>query len=198
MSRLDDIYVLLDQCTLEERLQVFKRLRRDLHIHPLEKSLNTTAEIILEAISKAPDLTVRGVRGIIAEAAFVVDIVGPLLNTGWQDVTPEGNVPFDCVIEDQRGKVRVQVKMQRQKNHRPMRANEGYRRLRDDLFVTETQRTRGGRDASGVPTRPYRFGEFDILAVSLHPSSGNWTDFVYTVADWLIPNPNEPGCMLKF
>lgn len=198
MSRLADIYKLLDACTPEERLEIFKHLRQNTHIHPFEKSLNTTAEIILEAISKAPDLTVRGVRGIIAEAAFVVDIVGPLLTAGWQDVTPKGDVPFDSVLEDAVGKVRVQVKMQRRKDHRPMMANEGYRRFRSDLFVVETQRTRGGKDALGAATRPYRFGEFDILAVSLHPSSNNWNDFVYTVADWLIPDPKESGCMLKF
>ncbi|HRK22769.1 MAG TPA: hypothetical protein PLX06_13220 [Fimbriimonadaceae bacterium] len=198
MSRLDEIYSLLDQCSPEERLQVFKRLRRQLHIHPFEQTLNTTAEIILEAISKAPDLTVRGVRGIIAEAAFVVDVVGPLLTQGWRDVTPKGDVPFDSVLEDSVGPVRVQVKMQRRKDHRPMMANEGYRRLRSDLFVTETQRTRGGKGSDGASTRPYRFGEFDILAVSLHPSTNNWSDFVYTVGSWLIPDPKDSSCMLKF
>jgi hypothetical protein len=34
--------------------------------------------------------------------------------------------------------------------------------------------------------------------VSLHPSSNNWSDFVYTVADWLIPDPKIRTCMLKF
>jgi hypothetical protein len=45
---------------------------------------------------------------------------------------------------------------------------------------------------------PYRFGEFDVLAVALHPSTNNWSDFVYTVANWLIPDPKLPHCMLKF
>lgn len=198
MSRVEEIYSLLEQCTVEERLQVFKHLRRDFSIHPFEAALNTTAEIILEAISKAPDLTVRGVRGIIAEAAFVVDVVSPLLGIGWLDVTPKGDVPVDCVLEDALGKVRVQVKMQRRKAHRPMMANEGYRFLAADQFVAETQRTRGGKDSRGASTRPYRFGEFDILAVSLHPSTNNWSEFMYTVANWLIPDPKAPGCLLKF
>lgn len=198
MNRLKEISDLLDQCTPAERLEVFRLLRREIPIHPLERALNTRAEVILEAISKAPDLTVRGVRGIIAEASFVVDVIGPLMAKGWHDVTPKGDVPFDCVIEDACGRVRIQVKMQRQKNHRPMMANEGYRFLPADQFVTETQRTRGGKDSAGAATRPYRFGQFDILAVSLHPSTNQWTDFVYTVADWLLPDPQHSERLLKF
>jgi hypothetical protein len=173
MSRVNEVCALIDACTPEERIQIFKYLRRELHIHPFEETLNTTAEVILEAISKAPDLTIRGVRGIIAEAAFMVDVIGPLLAAGWKDVTPQGDFPVDCVIEDSIGKIRVQVKMQRRKNQKPMMANEGYRRFRSDLFVTETQRTRGGTNTSGASTRPYRFGDFDILAVSLHPSTNH-------------------------
>src|ERR1700744_3088877 len=124
MSKVDEIKVLLEQCTDAERLEVFKLLRRDFHIHPFESALNTRAEVILEAISKAPDLTIRGVRGIIAEASFVVEIVGPLLENGWIDTTPKGDHAYDCQIEDKIGVVRVQVKMQRRKDHRPMMANE--------------------------------------------------------------------------
>lgn len=40
------------------------------------------------------------------------------------------------------------------------------------MYVVETPRTRGGKDlTSGEDTRPYRYGEFDILAVSMHPST---------------------------
>ena len=198
MNRVDEIRALLVQCTPEERFQVFKLLRSDFHIHPLEKTLNTRAEVILEAISKAPDLTIRGVRGIIAEAGFIVDVVGPLLESGWSDVTPKGDLPYDCLIKNKEGPVRVQVKMQRRKNHRPMMANEGFRRFSKDKFVVETQRTRGGKDSAGENTRPYRFGEFDILAVSLHPSTNNWNDFRYTVANWLLPEPAAPSLLLKF
>ena len=44
-----------------------------------------------------------------------------------------------------------------------------------------------------MKTRPYRFGEFDILAVSLQPSNGHWDSFLYTVGNWLLPGsgPNE-------
>jgi hypothetical protein len=198
MSRVDDIKALLSQCTDAERLEVFKLLRRDFHIHPFENALNTCAEVILEAISKAPDLTIRGVRGIIAEASFIVEVVGPLLDKGWTDTTPKGDHAYDCQIEDEIGSVRVQVKMQRRKDHRPMMANEGFKRFPKDQFVVETQRTRGGKDSAGESTRPYRFGEFDILAVSLHPSSNNWHDFRYTVSRWLIPDPDNSAYILKF
>ena len=32
---------------------------------------------------------------------------------------------------------------------------------------------------TGLATRPYRFGEFDILAVSMHPSTNDWNRFMY-------------------
>jgi hypothetical protein len=196
MPKVDDIKVLLAQCTPEERLQVFRLLRQEFNIHPLEDKLHTKAEVILEAFGRANDLTLRGIRGIIAEAAFSVDVVSALKN--WKDLTPPGDHAFDCVLQDDGGQVKVQVKMQRLRDHRPMRAKEGYRFLPDDMFVVETQRTRGGLDAKGEKTRPYRFGEFDVLAVALHPSTNNWSDFVYTVADWLIPDPKRQNCMLKF
>jgi hypothetical protein len=196
MPRVEDIKALLAQCTSDERLQVFRLLRQEFNIHPLEDKLHTKAEVILEAFGRANDLTLRGIRGIIAEAAFSVDVVTAL--KGWKDVTPAGDHAFDCLIEDRVGQVKVQVKMQRLRDHRPMRAKEGYRFLPDDMFVVETQRTRGGLDTKGEKTRPYRFGEFDILAVALHPSTNNWSDFVYTVANWLIPDQKQKGRMLKF
>jgi hypothetical protein len=58
---------------------------------------------------------------------------------------------------------------------------------------------RGGKDTkTGEDTRPYRFGEFDILAVSMHPSTRDWGIFMYTVADWLLPRPGDKQLMLKF
>ena len=178
--RLDQIKKLLVSCSQEQRHSVFQEMRKEFPIHEIERKLNVEAEIILEAISRAGDLTLRGIRGIIAEAAFKTKIVGTL--RGWVDNTPAGNHPFDFVLTDSDGSVRVQVKMQRQKIHRPMMANEGYRFLPPDMFVVETQRTRGGRHpTTGENTRPYKFDEFDILAVSLHPSTGDWSRFLYTV-----------------
>jgi hypothetical protein len=196
MPRVEDIKTLLAQCTVEERLHIFRFLRQEFNIHPLEDKLHTKAEVILEAFGRANDLTLRGIRGIIAEAAFSIDVVSALKS--WKDITPPGDHAYDCLLEDNGGQVKVQVKMQRLRDHRPMNAKEGYRFLPEDMFVVETQRTRGGTDTKGDKTRPYRFGEFDILAVSLHPSTNNWSDFVYTVGNWLIPDPKQRTCMLKF
>ena len=195
--RLDQIRELLDSCSKEQRQSVFQELRKDFPIHEIEKTLNVEAEIILEAISRAGDLTLRGIRGIIAEAAFKTKVVGTL--QGWIEQTPAGNHPFDFVLTDGHGDIRVQVKMQRQKNHRPMMANEGYRFLPSDMHVVETQRTRGGRHpTTGENTRPYKFDEFDILAVALHPSTGDWSRFLYTVNSWLLPRAEDQNLMLKF
>ncbi len=196
-SRINEIKRLLERCSRDQRYEVFRALRAEFRIHPLEEKLNAQAEIILEAISRASDLTLRGIRGIIAEAAFAVEVVGQL--EGWENTTPAGDHPFDFRLNDGNGDVRVQVKMQRLRAHRPMLANEGYKFLPSDMYVVETQRTRGGRDPrTNSDTRPYRFGEFDILAVSMHPSTNNWSRFMYTAASWLLPRPSDRTLLLKF
>lgn len=193
---LEEISRLLTTCTSDERYTIFKRLRDEFSIHPIEGKLNTTAEVILEAINRASDLSLRGVRGLIAEAAFAIDIVPTL--SGWRDITPPGNHSYDFLLTDGAGNVRVQVKMQRQKEHRPMTAKEGYRSLPADMYVVETQKTRGGEDSQGQNTRPYRFNEFDVLAVNMHPSTNDWRRFLYTVAGWLLPAKDNQGYLLKF
>jgi hypothetical protein len=70
----------------------------------------------------------------------------------------------------------------------------------EELFVVEVQKTRTGKKRSGlagsaeeksVATRPYRFGDFDILAVNMHPATHLWNNFRYTVADWLLPRADD-------
>ncbi|GAB4358054.1 MAG: hypothetical protein Kow00114_10010 [Kiloniellaceae bacterium] len=60
-----------------------------------------------------------------------------------------------------------------------------------DVFITETQKTRTGNDGEGGRTRPYRYGEFDILAVSMQPSTGDWNRYMYTLGRWLVPGEGE-------
>lgn len=192
----EDILAALPQCTAKQRRDIFNLLRHEFPIHPIEQKLNATAEVICEAIHRASDLTLRGVRGVIAEASFEVSVVKAL--PGWTNATPSGDHPYDFLLRDKAGDVRVQIKMQRQKEHEPMTANQAYRYLPKDLFVVETQRTRGGTDKTGASTRPYRFGEFDILGVSMHPSCNEWDRFLYTVERWLVPNPDRPTELLKF
>lgn len=187
LSRIQD---LLRECSKDERYEVFRKLRQEFPIHEIELRWNAPAEVILEAIARSPDLTLRGVRGVIADAAFGSYVIPKIEEFGWTNVSPKGNFSYDYAVTDGKGEIKVQVKMQRLKDHRPMMANEGYKRLPADHFVVETQRTRGGKDpATGADTRPYRYGEFDILAVSMHPSSDSWDRFMFTVADWLLPSP---------
>lgn len=196
-NHLDEIKRLLASCDEQQRRELFEFLRREFCIHPIEEKLNVQAEVILEAISRAGDLTLRGIRGIITEAAFLINVVGSL--KGWHNITPDGDHPYDFLLTDGRGNVRVQVKMRRQKAQQPMMANKGYKFLPADMYVVETQRTRGGTDLrTGENTRPYRFDEFDILAVSLHPSTNDWSRFLYTVSSWLLPRQEGKNLLLKF
>ena len=65
--------------------------------------------------------------------------------------------------------------------------------------IQETQKTRRGtKGKTGSATRPYRFGEFDLLAVATYPSTERWDTFLYTVADWLIAGRADPAEILKF
>lgn len=181
MTKKDDVLKLLEELSPEERREIFMHLRQDIPIHPLETNLNTTAEVILEAISRSNDITQRGIRGIITEVEFLTSVLQSL--KGWKVVELVGDVPNDFKIDDGHGEVGIQVKMQRKE--------KGVAIVRRGKAVVEVQRTRTGVDASGEPTRPYKFGEFDILAVSLHPSTNDWSKFMYTVGIWLLPRPHN-------
>jgi len=203
MSKVDfeKIQSLLTNYSFEERAAAFMALRAEFPIHELETLWNTTAEVILEAIARSSDLTKRGVRGVIAEASFKQHIVNRLLADGWEEKGITGDKPFDFHLKHEEIEIRIQVKMQRQKAHRPMLASEASKTLfgdKTDMWVVETQRTRGGKSKSGDATRPYRFGEFDILAVSLHPSGRDWSRFIYTVASRLIPDPHNDKRIFKY
>lgn len=60
------------------------------------------------------------------------------------------------------------------------------------MYVVETQKTRSGKK-KGEKTRPYRFGDFDILAVNLQPITGEWDRFAFTLGTWLLPRDKEPN-----
>ena len=117
MTRKDEVIELLDACSDDERKEIFQYLRKTIPIHAIEAKLNTQAEIILEAIDRSSDLTMRGIRGIIAEAAFLVQVVTKI--EGWEDITPPGNHAYDFLIRDAVGPVKIQVKMQRSERKIP-------------------------------------------------------------------------------
>lgn len=156
------------------------------------------AETILEAIARSSDLTVRGIEGIIAESSFAVEVVPTLVGMTQRPVY--GDQPYDFLLSDGGGDIRIQVKMQRRVKRQPPMASDVQKKRRwpADHFVVETQRTRAGKSKDVANTRPYRFGSFDILAVSMGASQGKWSAFTYTVERWLLPADNEPSCLLTY
>jgi len=197
---VSEVVALLAAMSNEERLEVFQtlRLRYGIAVHPLEADWNTTAEAILEAIHAAPDLTQRGVRGILAEATFRTTVVPDRL-PAWHAIPFEGDMPYDVLLDDGHGPLKVQVKNQRKERGQPKVIAKLSRAGGPPVYVAETQRTRSGQargaDGEVTPTRPYRFGEFDILAVCLQPSSGRWTDFIYCPAHMLRARDGKPELM---
>ena len=178
-----------DQLRPEVRKQVYRRLIDRHPIHPFETRVGASAEVILEALERSGPLTIRGLRGVLAESAFDVNVVGQL--SGWQSLPTPKDPPYDFLLDDGQGSIKIQVKLQRSKSERPMFASEANRRFSPEFFVVETQRTRGGKIREGEDTRPYRFGEFDILVVAMQASTRDWNHFLYTVGNWLIRHPDN-------
>lgn len=206
MTRFEQILQTASQLSNYEKAALAKALRAQLPLHPVEERLMISADGILESFSRAGDFTIRMIRGIFAEGAFAADVL-PTLIPRWREIEVVGDPPYDFLLTDSASErpgdgevVRVQVKMQRSVAGKPLRANKQWSTLVDwpsDHFVVELQKSRKGEKA-GKSTRPYRFGEFDIVAVSLGPSSGRWADFTYAVADWLLPDPDKPDQILTF
>ena len=196
-DREREIFELLRQCTRAQRRHIFDTLRGEFQIHPLEAEMGLSAEMVLESIARAHPLTRRMIRGVFAEAAFEVEVVQKL--DGWAEHPADGDPPYDFILADATGSVTVQVKLQRSKAHRPMRSEEAPRwtRFEPGRFVVETQKTRRG-SRGGERTRPYRFGEFDVLAVAMQPSTDDWGTFMFTVARWLIPDPEDDTLVMKY
>lgn len=201
MTQVDEALALIDTLSVPEKRVVLQYLRRALPPHPMEERLKASAETLLEAIRRASPLTIRGIEGILAEASFAMEVLPTL--AGWEELPPESDAPYDFLLTDrsERPPVRLQVKMQRRKRHQPWMANHAMTKTRSwpaDHYVVEVQRTRAGRDAVGEGTRPYRFDEFDILAVSLGAAKGEWRHFTYTATRWLLPEPQDPTRILKY
>lgn len=184
---------ILASCSPQQRAEIVKLLRSEYRTHRIEEEWNTSAEIVLEAIARSGPLTQRMFKGILAEAAFKVEVLDKL--EGWREVTPPGTHAYDFAI---RGAaevtVTIQTKLQRKQGGKPfMYRIPGKRGPATAFYVVETQKSRKGTDrTSGQSTRPYRFGEFDILAVSMEPATGDWSQFRFTPGSWLMPRPDEP------
>lgn len=207
MSSVDEICQLIDSCTEAEQRAILSHIRKRLVLHPLESEWDINSETILSAIRRSSDLTLRGIRGIIAEATFE-DFVVPQLAREWEAQLIEGDQSYDFHLLRRRDHfpVRIQVKLQRKERQNPKLVSGALRKRLvnppDVLYVVEVQRTRTGKrslknsagevldEAKVEETRPYRYGEFDILAVCMHPSTRDWKRFMYTVSSWLLPRPD--------
>jgi hypothetical protein len=187
MDSFEQLIHAIRSCTPEQKQRIFSEIRDSILIHELERTFSVRAEIILEAISRASDLTQRGVRGVIAETVFVLDVLPTA--TGWLSEPPIGNVAYDALLQRNSQRVRIQVKTQRRSAGVPM--------IRGGSYVVEVQRTRGGVRA-GVSTRPYRFGEFDLLAVCMWASTGDWHSFLYAPAARLVADPTDKAIIKKY
>lgn len=192
----DEICRLIDALSEDDQRVALSYVRQRLPLHPLERQWGTTAEAILTAIARSSDLTLRGVRGILAEATFEETVLPALEASGWTSVAIVGDHAYDFVLERAAARLRIQVKLQRREAGVPKEySTHGRGALAcpaGTLHVVEVQRTRSGKK-DGENTRPYRFGDFDILAVNLHPSTADWKRFMYTVGSWLLPRPQEPA-----
>lgn len=182
---------LLAQCSSEERAALFRELRATHRVHEFEAVIGAPAEMILEAVHRAPELTRRMLRGVIADAAFRTFAVAALEPHGWHDMTPEGNFAYDYKLDDGAGPVTIQVKLQRSERGSPVVKDGTRYGFTGEVFMTETQKTRTGTDDHDKQTRPYRYGEFDILAVSMQPSTGKWDRYMYTLGRWLLPGKKD-------
>jgi hypothetical protein len=182
---------LLDSCAPDQRAELVRLLRAEYRTHRIEREWNTSAEIVLEALARSGPLTQRMFKGILAEAAFKVEVVDKL--DKWEEVTPAGTHAYDFAIQSGGVRVTIQTKLQRKEGGKPfMYRMPGRRGPATAYYVVETQKSRKGTDrTSGASTRPYRFGEFDILAVSMEPATNDWSQFRFTVGNWLIPRPDD-------
>lgn len=202
MSELtDEACRLIEQATLEEQQIILAYLRERVPIHAIEGEWNTTAEEILTAIARSADITLRGIRGILAEAIFEKRLLSDLETDGWQAIKIVGEQSYDFLVERGISQVRIQVKLQRKERGEPKeyaaRSRASLNCPPGKVYVVEVQKTRSG-EKDGEKTRPYRFGDFDILAVNLHPATGSWERFAFTVGSWLLPRKTDSSLIEIF
>lgn len=187
MGDLRSVLDSLQDLSAEDLRKLLHVLRTDhrLPLHRLEDEFHTKAEVILESIARATELTRRMLRGVIAEAIFKVEVIDN--QPGWEDVSPDENSSADFILHDGQRPVRIQVKLQRRE--------KGVAKTDGKTWFVETQKTRNGKDKEGTGTRLYHFGEFDILAVCMEPSTGRWESFMFTLERNLAPLKGDSSRM---
>jgi hypothetical protein len=197
-EKTENIKKLIESLTPSELESLALYFRSMISRHPLEEKWGITYDLILDAIHRSQDIVQRGVRGVIAEAVFEAKVLPTI--KGWHAVPVVGDLPYDFKIRNDGREIKIQLKLQRTQGGRPLtRPFFG-----PDTFIVEVQKTRSGtrrqskvrissKSVSAEPqkTRPYQFGDFDIIAVNMQPSTGDWARFMYTVGSWLIPRATD-------
>ena len=143
-SDLQAVRDILSRCSPDERERLFRELLKEHHVHEYEKVVGASAEMILEAVHRAPELTRRMLRGVIADAAFAFSVVPSLNTKGWKDITEVGNFAYDYKLDDGKGPIRIQVKLQRSEKCAPLVKGGAAYGQNADVFIVEVQKTRTG------------------------------------------------------
>ncbi len=205
---LEAIKEAIDECSFDERKDLFQFLRAKMPPHPLEVEWAIDGDDVLSSLYRATDLSKRGVRGLIAEFMFERDVLPSVKENGWKLISiPKGDWPFDSLVERDGKRVSIQVKLQRLTAGLPKRFWENT--YKDVVYYdVEVQKTRTGKkripgspappvdeqaSIAPVDTRPYPFGAFDILAVNMQPATKKWSEFRFTVGNWLLERPDSPS-----
>jgi hypothetical protein len=205
---LEALKKVIDECSQEERKELFQFLRARLPLHPLEIEWAIDGDDVLSSLYRATDLSKRGVRGLIAEFVFERDVLPSVRENGWKLVSiPKGDWPYDSLVERDGKQASIQIKLQRLEAGHPKRFWE--KTYKDLVYYdVEVQKTRTGKKRSpkgsapsveqqalpnSIDTRPYPFGAFDILAVNMQPATKKWSEFRFTVANWLLERPDSPS-----
>ncbi|MGA9567581.1 MAG: hypothetical protein WBS19_18790 [Candidatus Korobacteraceae bacterium] len=221
-EKFEQVKAAVDKLERSDLVRLAEYLREKTPRHSLEQAWKIRAELILDSIQRSQDITKRGIRGIIAECVFEKDVLPKAAGWQPVDEKGDLPYDFKVQNEKQ-VEVKIQVKLQRMEKGQPLSANDQKKIFPKDYWIVEVQKTRSGqaiveesipladvlldessesettgqkpppKKVSTTSTRPYKFGEFDILAVSLQPSTGNWTKFMYTVASWLLERPTDPA-----
>ncbi len=196
----ENIKKLIESLTLLELESLASYLRSKIPHHPLEEKWGISYELILDAIHRSQDIVQRGVRGVIAEAVFEAKVLPTI--KGWRSVPVVGDLPYDFKIRNDGRELKIQLKLQRTQAGQPLSRSF----FGPDTFVVEVQKTRSGTKRNSKEarsriasksaaelqkTRPYQFGDFDIIAVNMQPSTRDWTRFMYTVGSWLMPRAKD-------
>jgi hypothetical protein len=182
---LAQIRGLLEQCSQEQLREIYHFLHGKLRFYDAANELNASADLVFEALSLMNSFQIRNFRGMLAEAAFKLFVLDT--SPDLKSLPVSENAPYDFLIDDGRGPIRIQVKLQRRHGQRAMIGSDApnYMGYDPEMFIVETWKTRSG-------DRYYPFGDFDIVAVCMHPSTGDWSSFMIVPAACLIPNEKDP------